>query len=332
MGWPAVPSTDPVAARPSQQRRASAGSRWVRTSAADWAMRIDRRRYADLYGPTTGDRFRLADTNLVCEVERDLTLPGDEAVFGGGKTIRDGMAQSSGLTNADGALDLVITNAVVLDATIGVVKADIGIRDGWIVGLGKAGNPDVMDGVTDGLVIGAGTEVISGEGLIATAGGVDSHVHMISPQQVWAALSNGITTILGGGTGPADGTNATTATPGPWNIARMLQAAEGLPVNWGVYGKGNSSLPDGMREQVQAGACGLKAHEDWGTTPAVIDAALRVADEEDVQLAIHTDTLNEAGYVEDTIAAIAGRTMHTFHTAGAGGGHAPDIIRIAAHP
>ena len=295
-------------------------------------MRIDRRRYADLYGPTTGDRFRLADTNLVCEVERDLTVPGDEAVFGGGKTIRDGMAQSSGLTNADGALDLVITNAVVLDAVIGVVKADIGVRDGHIVAIGKAGNPDIMDGVTDGLVIGAGTEVISGEGLIATAGGVDSHVHMISPQQVWAALSNGITTILGGGTGPADGTNATTTTPGPWNIARMLQAAEALPVNWGVYGKGNASLPDAMREQVHAGACGLKAHEDWGTTPAVIDAALRVADDEDVQLAIHTDTINEAGYVEDTIAAIDGRTIHTFHTEGAGGGHAPDIIRIAALP
>jgi urease subunit alpha len=295
-------------------------------------MRIERRRYAELYGPTTGDRFRLADTNLVCEVERDLTVPGDEAVFGGGKTIRDGMAQSSGLTNEAGALDLVITNAVVLDAVIGVVKADIGVRDGHIVGLGKAGNPDVMDGVTDGLVIGAGTEVISGEGLIATAGGVDSHVHMISPQQVWAALSNGVTTILGGGTGPADGTNATTATPGPWNIERMLQAAEGLPINWGVYGKGNASLPDAMREQVHAGACGLKAHEDWGTTPAVIDAALRVADDEDVQLAIHTDTINEAGYVEDTIAAIAGRTIHTFHTEGAGGGHAPDIIRIAALP
>jgi urease subunit alpha len=295
-------------------------------------MRIERRRYAELYGPTTGDRFRLADTNLVCEVERDLTVPGDEAVFGGGKTIRDGMAQSSGLTNAAGALDLVITNAVVLDAVIGVVKADIGVRDGHIVGLAKARNPDLQDGVTDGLVIGAGREVISGEGLIATPGGVDSHVHMISPQQVWAALSNGVTTILGGGTGPADGTNATTATPGPWNIGRMLQAAEGLPVNWGVYGKGNASLPDSMREQVHAGACGLKAHEDWGTTPAVIDAALRVADEEDVQLAIHTDTINEAGYVEDTIAAIAGRTIHTFHTEGAGGGHAPDIIRIAALP
>jgi urease subunit alpha len=295
-------------------------------------VRIDRRRYAELYGPTTGDRFRLADTNLVCEVERDLTVPGEEAIFGGGKTIRDGMAQSSGATNAGGALDLVITSAVVLDARVGVVKADIGIRDGRIVALGKAGNPDVMDGVSADLVIGAGTDVISGEGLIATAGGVDTHVHMISPQQVWSALSNGVTTILGGGTGPTDGTNATTATPGPWNIARMLQAAEALPVNWGVYGKGNASLPDAMREQVRAGACGLKAHEDWGTTPAVIDAALRVADEEDVQLAIHTDTLNEAGYVEDTIAAIAGRTIHTFHTEGAGGGHAPDIIRIAGQP
>jgi urease subunit alpha len=295
-------------------------------------MRIERRRYAELYGPTTGDRFRLADTQLVCEVERDLTVAGEEAVFGGGKTIRDGMAQSSAATNAGGALDLVITSVVVLDARVGVVKADIGIRDGRIVGLGKAGNPDVMDGVSPELVIGAGTDVISGEGLIATAGGVDTHVHMISPQQVWSALSNGVTTILGGGTGPSDGTNATTATPGPWNIARMLQAAEGLPVNWGVYGKGNASLPDAMREQVRAGACGLKAHEDWGTTPAVIDAALRVADEEDVQLAIHTDTLNEAGYVEDTIAAIAGRTIHTFHTEGAGGGHAPDIIRIAAQP
>jgi urease subunit alpha len=295
-------------------------------------MRIERKRYAELYGPTTGDRFRLADTNLVCEIERDLTVPGDEAVFGGGKTIRDGMAQSSSLTNADGALDLVITSVVVLDATLGVVKCDVGIRDGRIVGLGKAGNPDAMDGVSPDLVIGGGTEVISGEGLIATPGGVDTHVHMISPQQVWAAISNGVTTLLGGGTGPADGTNATTVTPGPWNIARMLQAAEALPVNWGVYGKGNSSLPASMLEQVHAGACGLKAHEDWGTTPAVIDAALQVADEEDVQLAIHTDSLNEAGYVEDTIAAIGGRTIHTFHTEGAGGGHAPDIIRIAAQP
>ncbi|HET6309945.1 MAG TPA: urease subunit alpha [Candidatus Nitrosotalea sp.] len=295
-------------------------------------MRISRRQYAELYGPTTGDRFRLADTNLICEVERDLTVPGEEAVFGGGKTIRDGMAQSSTLTNAEGALDLVITNAVVMDALIGIVKADIGIRAGRIVGVGKAGNPDIMDGVTDGLVIGAGTEVISGEGLIATAGGVDTHVHMISPQQVWAAMSNGITTMLGGGTGPADGSNATSSTPGAWNIAQMLRAAEVLPVNWGLMGKGNASTPDPLREQIEAGACALKDHEDWGTTPAVIDQSLRVADEYDVQVAIHTDTLNEAGFVEDTIAAIAGRTIHTFHTEGAGGGHAPDIIKIAAHP
>jgi urease subunit alpha len=295
-------------------------------------VRISRRQYADLYGPTTGDRFRLADTNLVCEIERDFTVPGEEAVFGGGKTIRDGMAQSSTLTNADGALDLVITNAVVMDALLGIVKADIGIRAGRIVGIGKAGNPDIMDGVTDGLVIGAGTEVIAGEGLIATAGGVDTHIHMISPQQVWAALSNGITTMIGGGTGPADGSNATSSTPGPWNIAQMLRAAEGLPVNWGLMGKGNASTPEPLREQIEAGACALKDHEDWGTTPAVIDQSLRVADEYDIQVAIHTDTLNEAGFVEDTIAAIAGRTIHTFHTEGAGGGHAPDIIKIAAHP
>jgi urease subunit alpha len=295
-------------------------------------VRISRRQYAELYGPTAGDRFRLADTNLICEVERDLTVPGEEAVFGGGKTIRDGMAQSSTLTNAEGALDLVITNAVVMDALLGILKADIGIRGGRIVGIGKAGNPDIMDGVSEGLVIGAGTEVIAGEGLIATPGGVDSHVHMISPQQVWAALSSGITTLLGGGTGPADGSNATTCTPGPWNIAQMLRAAEGLPVNWGVMGKGNASTPDPLREQIEAGACALKDHEDWGTTPAVIDQSLRVADEYDVQVAIHTDTLNEAGFVEDTVAAIAGRTIHTFHTEGAGGGHAPDIIKIAAHP
>jgi urease subunit alpha len=295
-------------------------------------VRISRRQYAELYGPTAGDRFRLADTNLVCEVERDLTVHGEEAVFGGGKTIRDGMAQSSTLTNADGALDLVITNAVVMDALIGIVKADIGIRAGRIVGIGKAGNPDVMEGVSDGLVIGAGTEVISGEGLIATAGGIDTHVHMISPQQVWAAMSNGITTMLGGGTGPADGSNATSSTPGTWNIAQMLRAAEALPVNWGLMGKGNASTPDPLREQIEAGACALKDHEDWGTTPAVIDQSLRVADEYDVQVAIHTDTLNEAGFVEDTIAAIGGRTIHTFHTEGAGGGHAPDIIKIAAHP
>jgi urease subunit alpha len=295
-------------------------------------MKISRQQRAELFGPGAGDRFRLADTNLVCEVEKDLTRPGDEAVFGGGKTIRDGMAQSSRATRQEGALDLVITSVVVMDPVVGIVKADIGIRDGRIVGIGKAGNPDVMDGVTPGLTIGASTEVIAGEGTVATAGGIDTHVHMISPQQVWAALSNGITTLLGGGTGPADGTNATTCTPGAWNIAQMLRAAEALPVNWGVMGKGNASHPDPLREQIEAGACGLKDHEDWGTTPAVIDTSLLVVDEYDVQLAIHTDTLNEAGFVEDTIAAIGGRTIHTFHTEGAGGGHAPDIIRIASLP
>jgi urease subunit alpha len=295
-------------------------------------MRISRQQRAELFGPGAGDRFHLADTNLLCEVELDLTRPGDEAVFGGGKTIRDGMAQSSRATRKEGTLDLVITSAVVMDPVVGIVKADIGIRNGRIVGIGKAGNPDVMDGVTPGLVIGASTEVIAGEGTVATPGGIDTHVHMISPQQVWAALSNGITTLLGGGTGPADGTNATTCTPGAWNIAQMLRAAEALPVNWGVMGKGNASRPEPLREQIEAGACGLKDHEDWGTTPAVIDTSLRVVDEYDVQLAIHTDTLNEAGFVEDTIAAIGGRTIHTFHTEGAGGGHAPDIIRIAALP
>jgi urease subunit alpha len=295
-------------------------------------MKISRQQHAELFGPGAGDRFRLADTNLICEVEQDLTRSGDEAVFGGGKTIRDGMAQSSRATRAGGALDVVITNAVVMDPVIGIVKADIGIRDGRIVAIGKAGNPDVMDGVTPGLVIGAGTEVIAGEGTVATPGGIDTHIHMISPQQVWAALSNGITTMVGGGTGPADGSNATSSTPGAWNIAQMLRAAEGLPVNWGLMGKGNASTPDPLREQIEAGACALKDHEDWGTTPAVIDCSLRVADEYDIQLAIHTDTLNEAGFVEDTIAAIGGRTIHTFHTEGAGGGHAPDIIRIAALP
>ncbi|MBO0705809.1 MAG: urease subunit alpha [Candidatus Dormibacteraeota bacterium] len=295
-------------------------------------MRLGRRQYAELYGPTTGDRFRLADTGLVCEVEADFTVPGEEAVFGGGKTIRDGMAQSSDARAHGGALDLVITNAVVLDPLLGVVKADIGVRAGRVAAVGKAGNPDVMDGVHPDLVIAASTEVIAGEGCIATPGAIDTHVHMVSPQQVWAALTNGVTTLLGGGTGPADGTAATTCTPGPWNIAQMLRAAEGLPVNWGVFGKGNASTAGPLREQLEAGACGLKDHEDWGTTPAVIDRSLQVADEYDVQLAIHTDTLNEAGFVEDTIAAIAGRTIHTYHTEGAGGGHAPDIIRIAAHP
>jgi urease subunit alpha len=292
---------------------------------------IPRRQYAALYGPTTGDRVRLADTNLRLQIERDLTTPGDEAVFGGGKTIRDGMAQSA-LPRSAGALDLVIVNVIVLDAVLGVLKADIGVRNGRIVGVGKAGNPDTMDGVSPQLVIGPGTEVINGAHLIATAGVIDSHIHMICPQQVYDALASGITTFIGGGTGPADGTSATTCTPGPWHIARMLEAAEGLPINWGLLGKGNSSRPEALREQVEAGACGLKDHEDWGTTPAVIDCSLRVADEYDVQIAIHTDTLNESAFVEDTISAIDGRTIHTYHTEGAGGGHAPDIITIASLP
>ncbi len=291
--------------------------------------RISRERYAALYGPTTGDRFRLADTNLVCRVEHDYAVLGEEALFGGGKTIRDGMAQSPSATSAGGTPDTVITSVLIIDAVLGVVKGDIGIKDGRIVAIGKAGNPDIMDGVHPALVIGPGTEVIAGEHMIATAGGVDSHIHMIAPQQAWAGLSNGITTMLGGGTGPADGTRATTATPGPWHIARMLEAADVLPVNWGLFAKANASQEAGIREQVEAGACALKVHEDWGSTPAVIDAALRVADAYDVQMAIHTDTLNEGGFVEDTIAAIAGRTIHTFHTEGAGGGHAPDIMRLA---
>ncbi len=292
---------------------------------------IPRSQYTALYGPTTGDRIRLADTSLLLGIERDLLTPGDEAVFGGGKTIRDGQAQHS-MTSRNGALDLVITSVTIADPVLGVIKADIGVKNGRIAGIGKAGNPDTMDGVDHRMVIGPGTEVVAGEHLIATPGIIDAHIHMICPQQVYEALSNGVTTMLGGGTGPADGTNATTCTPGPWNIARMLEAAEALPINWGLLGKGNSSRPDALREQLEAGACGLKDHEDWGTTPAVIDCSLRIADEYDVQLAIHTDTLNESGFVEDTISAIDGRTIHTYHTEGAGGGHAPDIIAIAAQP
>jgi urease subunit alpha len=292
---------------------------------------IDRATYAALYGPSVGDRFRLADTSLVCEVERDLIAHGDEIVFGGGKTIRDGMGQAPGIRNDQGALDLVITNVIVMDSVLGIVKADIGVKNGRIAGIGKAGNPFVMDAVSPDLVVGAGTEVIAGEGLIATAGAIDSHVHMVNPQQVYEALSNGITTMIGGGTGPTDGTNATTCTPGPWNISRMLEAAEGLPVNWGILGKGSSSAPGPLAEQIEAGACGLKDHEDWGCSPAVIDTSLRVVDEYDVQLAIHTDSLNESGYVLDTIRAIDGRTLHTYHTEGAGGGHAPDIMVIAGY-
>ena len=286
--------------------------------------RISRRQYAETYGPTTGDRLRLADTELILEVERDLTVYGDEVKFGGGKVIRDGMGQAQ-TTRAAGAVDTVITNALILDWW-GIVKADIGIRDGRICGIGKAGNPDTQAGVD--IVVGPGTEAIAGEGHILTAGSIDTHIHFICPQQIETALASGVTTLLGGGTGPATGTNATTCTPGAFHIGRMLQAAEGLPVNLGFFGKGNASTPEAIEEQVQAGACGLKLHEDWGTTPAAIDCCLSVADRMDVQVCIHSDTLNEAGFVEDTIRAIGGRTIHTFHTEGAGGGHAPDIIKI----
>jgi urease alpha subunit len=291
------------------------------------SVEVPRHTYARMYGPTTGDRVRLADTALVLEVEEDRTIYGEEVKFGGGKVIRDGMGQGT----AVGALDLVITNALIVDHW-GIVKADIGVRDGRIAGLGKAGNPAIMDGVAPELEIGPGTEVIAGEGLIVTAGGVDSHVHFICPQLVDEALASGITTMLGGGTGPATGTRATTCTPGSWYLARLLQAADAYPVNLGFLGKGNSARPDGLAAQIEAGAIGLKLHEDWGSTPAAIDCALRVADQYDVQVAIHTDTINEAGFVEDTIAAIAGRTIHTYHTEGAGGGHAPDILRVCALP
>ncbi len=297
------------------------------------SLNIPRRVYADLYGPTVGDRVRLADTELIIEVEKDFTVYGDEITFGGGKVIRDGMGQSSRATHEghNGTLDLVITNALIVDYW-GIVKGDIGIKDGRIVKVGKAGNPDTMEGVDPELVVGAGTEVIAGENMIVTAGGIDSHIHFIAPQQVYEAIANGITTMIGGGTGPATGTNATTCTPGAWNLARMLQAAEAWPINFGFLGKGNAAAAEPLVEQLRAGACGLKLHEDWGTTPAAIDTCLKVADACDVQVAIHTDTINEAGFVEDTIAAIAGRAIHTYHTEGAGGGHAPDIIRIAAYP
>src|SRR5580698_2593878 len=297
------------------------------------SLKIPRRTYAELYGPTTGDRIRLADTELVIEIERDFTHYGDEITFGGGKVIRDGMGQSASAAREreHGALDLVITNAVIVDHW-GIVKADVGVKNGHIVKVGKAGNPDTMNGIDPELVVGASTEVIAGENLILTAGGVDSHIHFISPQQIYEALSNGITTMIGGGTGPATGTAATTCTPGAWNLARMLEAGDAWPMNFGFLGKGNAGTKDPLTEQVRAGACGLKLHEDWGTTPAAIDACLQVADEFDVQVAIHTDTINESGFVEDTIAAIAGRAIHTYHTEGARGGHAPDIIRIAALP
>jgi urease subunit alpha len=290
--------------------------------------RIGRAAYAEMFGPTTGDRVRLADTDLFVEVERDLTTYGEEVKFGGGKVIRDGMGQSQA-SQAEGAVDTVVTNALILDHW-GILKADIGVRNGHIAHVGKAGNPDIQPGVD--IVIGPGTEIIAGEGKILTAGGVDSHIHFVCPQLVDEALSSGVTTMIGGGTGPATGTAATTCTPGPWHLARMLQAAEGLPVNLGFAGKGNASLPAALEEMIRAGASCLKLHEDWGTTPAAIDCALAVADTHDVQVMIHTDTLNESGFVEDTIAAFKGRTIHAFHTEGAGGGHAPDIIKVAGLP
>ncbi len=292
---------------------------------------IRRGNYAKMYGPTTGDKVRLGDTELFLEIEKDYTVYGDEAKFGGGKTIRDGMAQSATATRSEGVLDFVITSVMLIDHW-GIVKADIGIKDGKIAGIGKAGNPDTMDGITRNMVIGASTEVHGGAGLIATAGGIDTHIHFICPQQIDHALFSGITTMLGGGTGPADGTSATTVTPGAWNIQKMLQAADAYPMNLGFMGKGNCATTAPLEEQIEAGALGLKIHEDWGSTAAVINAALTVADKLDIQVAIHTDTLNEAGFLEDTVAAIAGRVIHTFHTEGAGGGHAPDIIKIAMYP
>jgi urease subunit alpha len=289
------------------------------------ATRLARGIYADMFGPTVGDRVRLADTALVVEVESDFTTYGEEVKFGGGKVIRDGMGQSQ-RTNAAGAVDTVITNALILDHW-GVVKADVGLKHGRIAGIGKAGNPDIQPDVT--IVIGPGTEVIAGEGKILTAGGFDTHIHFICPQQIEEALMSGVTSLLGGGTGPAAGTNATTCTPGPWHIGRMIQAADAFPVNLGFAGKGNASLPAALEEMIRAGACALKLHEDWGTTPAAIDCCLSVADDHDIQVMIHTDTLNESGFVEDTIAAFKGRTIHAFHTEGAGGGHAPDIIKVA---
>jgi urease subunit alpha len=290
--------------------------------------KVNRAAYAQMFGPTVGDKVRLADTDIIIEVEKDYTVYGEEVKFGGGKVIRDGMGQSQ-RSRSEGAVDTVITNALILDHS-GIVKADIAIKDGHIAAIGKAGNPDVQPNVT--IVIGPGTEVIAGEGKIVTAGGIDTHVHYICPQQIEEALYSGLTTMMGGGTGPAVGTNATTCTPGPWHIQKMLQAADGFPINLGFFGKGNASSPAGLVEQIEAGACGFKLHEDWGTTPSAIDCCLSVADDMDVQVLIHTDTLNESGFVENTIAAFKGRTIHTFHTEGAGGGHAPDIIKVCGEP
>ena len=293
---------------------------------------ISRQQNNNLFGPTVGDRIRLGDSDLYVEIERDLRHYGDEVVYGGGKTLRDGMALANTITSEAGALDMVITNVTILDPMLGVVKADVGIKDGRIAGIGQSGNPNIMSGVDPSLVTGAATDAISGEHLILTAGGIDSHVHYISPQQAYAALSNGITTLVGGGIGPSDGSNGTTITSGVWNVEMMLKAVENLPVNFGFLGKGNCAVQESVEEQLRAGACGLKIHEDWGSTPAAIRSALDVAERHDVQVAIHTDTLNEGGYVEDTIAAIDGRTIHTYHTEGAGGGHAPDLLKMASMP
>ncbi|MHB8602152.1 MAG: urease subunit alpha [Nitrosotalea sp.] len=290
-------------------------------------LTIPRKQYVDLYGPTVGDRVRLGDTDLIIEIEKDLTIYGDEIVFGGGKSARDGMGQASGVTRKD-SVDLVITNAIIMDPILGIIKADIGIKDGRIAAIGKAGNPNIMDGIN--MIISSGTEIIAGEHAICTPGAIDTHIHFISPQQAIEAICSGTTTMIGGGTGPADGTNATTCTPGAWNLGMMLQAIEDLPLNFGFLGKGNDALEPALMEQIESGACGLKLHEDWGSTPATIDSALKVADKTDTQVAIHSDTLNECGFVDDTIDAISGRAIHTYHTEGAGGGHAPDIMKIAS--
>ncbi|SDD45865.1 urease subunit alpha [Niabella drilacis] len=295
------------------------------------SLKISRKTHSNIFGPTEGDKVRLGDTEIIIEIEKDFTHAGDEAKFGGGKTIRDGMCQSSTAVRDQGVLDLVVTDVIVIDHW-GIVKGDVGIKDGKIVGVGCAGNPDTSDNISPNMIIGASTEVHGGAGYILTAGGIDTHIHFISPTQIETALYSGVTTMIGGGTGPADGTNATTVTPGKWNIQRMLQAAEAFPMNLGFFGKGNCATEAPIAEQVEAGALGVKIHEDWGATPAVIDASLKVADAYDVQVAIHTDTLNEAGYLEDTINAINGRVIHTFHTEGAGGGHAPDIIKAAMYP
>ena len=295
------------------------------------SLKVKRDKYVNKFGPTTGDKVRLGDTELFLEIEKDLTIYGEEVKFGGGKTIRDGMSQSATATRDQGVLDFVITSVMIIDHW-GIIKADVGIKDGKIVGIGKAGNPDTSDGITPGMTIGASTEVHGGAGLIMTAGAIDTHIHYICPQQVEHALYSGTTTMIGGGTGPADGTHATTVTSGAWFIQKMMEAAESLPMNFGFFGKANCSTEAPLIEQVEAGACGLKIHEDWGSTMAAIDCSLTVADKYDIQIAIHTDTLNEAGFLEDTVRAIGGRVIHSFHTEGAGGGHAPDIIKISMYP